>query len=278
MNKRRRSGRVEMTIGLLLIVAALLLTGYNLWDSYRAGQSSQDILLQLKIPQILRKAEDTPEWYSTLIGNSADPQQSRPHQPGNGSPTAKDPASSDIPVSSGTASPDNPLSGNSHSAISGNTEKIGSNSAAKEDTENTGIPFVPPESMPTQRINGLPCIGVLEVPMYNLTLPIINEWDDDKLQIAPCVYTGSYYNNDLVICGHNYSTHFSSLKFIPLDADIYFTTVDGFVYHYIVDNVETVNPTEIERMIVGDNWDLTLFTCHTGGTTRCAIRCIRSYD
>lgn len=127
--------------------------------------------------------------------------------------------------------------------------------------------------MPVQEEAGYFYIGVLDVPCYNLKLPVMREWTYNRLQISPCVYTGSYYSNDLVICGHNYSTHFSLLKGIDLGEHIFLTTVDGYVYHYLVDNVETVSPTEVERMITGD-WDLTLFTCNTGGLTRCAIRCV----
>lgn len=131
----------------------------------------------------------------------------------------------------------------------------------------------PVPDMPIQEKDGLLYIGVLDVPCYDLKLPVMNEWSYDRLQISPCVYSGNYFSNNLVICGHNYSTHFSLLKGIDLGEDIFLTTVDGFVYHYLVDNVETVEPTEIDRMITGD-WDLTLFTCNTGGLTRCAIRCV----
>ena len=131
-----------------------------------------------------------------------------------------------------------------------------------------------PREMPTQEINGLRCIGVLEVPRYQMRLPVVCDWDYEKLELAPCVYSGSYETNDLVICGHNYSTHFSRLKYIPLGEDVYFTTVDGIVYHYEVDNLETVQPNSVEQMISADDWDLTLFTCHNGGQTRCAVRCV----
>ena len=46
-NKNRRTdkkGNLFTGIGLLLIVAALFLTGYNIWDDYRAGQASQEIV------------------------------------------------------------------------------------------------------------------------------------------------------------------------------------------------------------------------------------------
>ena len=39
--------------GLLLIAAALLLTGYNLWDEQRAGETASRVLEQMRDPMIL---------------------------------------------------------------------------------------------------------------------------------------------------------------------------------------------------------------------------------
>ena len=60
-----------------------------------------------------------------------------------------------------------------------------------------------------------------------------------------------------------------------------FTNVEGVVYRYIVSNRETVRPMDVDYMIdnqsdKSEKWDLTLFTCNTGGQTRCAVRCIRA--
>lgn len=46
-----KKGNVFIVSGLLLITAALFLTGYNLWDDYRAGVEAQGILEQL-LPKI----------------------------------------------------------------------------------------------------------------------------------------------------------------------------------------------------------------------------------
>lgn len=139
----------------------------------------------------------------------------------------------------------------------------------EEDTE-------PRREMPVITISGYDCIGILAVEEFDLTLPVISEWSYKNLQAAPCRYTGSYYNGDLVICGHNYSTHFGKLKQIPVGSRISFLASDGSMYTYEVSNVEQVGPTEIDRMINNESgdWDLTLFTCTTGGRARCAIRCI----
>ena len=59
--------------------------------------------------------------------------------------------------------------------------------------------------MPTQEVDGQSYIGVLELQPLGLSLPIISQWSYPGLRIAPCRYTGSAYQNDLVIAAHNYT-------------------------------------------------------------------------
>lgn len=148
----------------------------------------------------------------------------------------------------------------------------------------TALPYGSADTpMPTAMIDGYEYIGILEMPSLNLTLPVMKEWDYDRLKISPCRFTGSYYTDDLVICAHNYAKHFSPIKWIEIGADVYFTNVEGLTIHYIVTNRETVEPTDVETMIENTKnsetstmeWDMTLFTCNTGGQTRCAVRCSR---
>ena len=150
--------------------------------------------------------------------------------------------------------------------------------------ENPLVPLPPEESpaptMPTVRIDGYDYIGSVTVPSLGMELPVMAEWDYARLNISPCLFSGSYYSDDLVICGHNYASHFSPLRSIPLGEEIFFTASDGTVYHYVVTNRETIQPDDVSAMVdkpdggAGD-WDLTLFTCHLGGQTRCAVRCVR---
>ena len=138
-------------------------------------------------------------------------------------------------------------------------------------------------TMPTEMIDGYAYIGTLKIPALGLNLPVMAECDYTRLKISPCVFSGSYKTSDLVICAHNYARHFSPVKWIDLGADVYLTTVDGVMYSYKVSNIETVQPTAVDQMIknsnndknVSNDWDMTLFTCNTGGQTRCAVRCTR---
>ena len=131
--------------------------------------------------------------------------------------------------------------------------------------------------MATEVIDGNRYIGVLEIPALGISLPVGENWTEELLQLSPCRYSGSYYTDDLVICGHNYEKHFSPIKYIEPEELVYFVTVEGTRYSYYVVQRETVQPNEIDKMLGKEDvpWNLTLFTCNNGGESRCAVRCIR---
>lgn len=210
-----KKGNVFIIIGLLLIAAALLLTGYNVWDSHRAGQVTYEALEQL-----------TP-----LINDDPVPVEGRIA------------VESSAPVTS-----------------------------LIDEIEYPDYILNPEMEMPTADIDGNDYIGILSIPVMELELPILSDWDYSKLKISPCRYTGSAYLDNMVICAHNYDIHFGYLKYLSYGDTITFTDVDGNVFKYKVIEVLTLQPTAIEEMITGD-WDLTLFTCTIGGATRVTVRC-----
>lgn len=132
----------------------------------------------------------------------------------------------------------------------------------------------PGREMPTWEVNGYRYIGILEIPAAGLKLPIMEDWDEERLKIAPCRYSGSLYQDDLVISGHNYGKHFSAIRWQKIGTEVIFTDADGHVFRYEIVEYETLQPHQVEEMITGD-WDLTLFTCNLGGDTRYAVRCER---
>ena len=90
------------------------------------------------------------------------------------------------------------------------------------------------QTMPVTLVDGFQYIGILEIPSLGIRLPVMDTWDYDRLRISPCLYSGSYYTDDMVICGHNYQRHFSPIKGVDIDADVYFITADKVIYHYTV--------------------------------------------
>lgn len=127
--------------------------------------------------------------------------------------------------------------------------------------------------MPTQMIDGRLYVGRLGIPSLGLDLPVLSDWSYDGLAVAPCRYAGSAYAGNMVICGHNYWTHFAGLSGVDYGAEVFFTDVRGNVFRYQVASVETIAPAAVEDM-VESNYDLSLFTCNFSGMARVTVRCV----
>lgn len=146
--------------------------------------------------------------------------------------------------------------------------------AGDDEAEPTTLPESQPDvrrEMPVKTINGRDYIGVLSIPSLELELPVISQWDYPSLKIAPCRYSGSLYQDNLIICAHNYASHFGKLKELQPGDTVLFTDMDEHVVTFQMVERETLNPMDAEGMEAGD-WDLTLFTCTIGGQTRVTIR------
>lgn len=65
IHKAKQRGTWLMRAGLMLIAAAILLTGYNLWDDWRANQAAEQVLEQM------------PEVVEILEQSSADPNEQK---------------------------------------------------------------------------------------------------------------------------------------------------------------------------------------------------------
>lgn len=196
---KRKAGKLLMTIGLLLIAAAFLLMVYNIWESKKAENMSEEILNQIK---------------------------------------------------------------------DGQDENVSSDDA----DEKPLYEIYPDMEMPVLTIDGVDYIGILTVPSLGLELPVAGNWSYPNLRRSPCRYKGSAYSNDMIIAGHNYSRHFGGLKNLAIGEEISFRDVDGHIFQYQVDDIETISGTAVEDMDAGE-WDMTLFTCTYGGKSRVTIRC-----
>lgn len=130
----------------------------------------------------------------------------------------------------------------------------------------------PEIEMPEKSIDGQEYIGVVEIPSLSLELPVISEWSDEKLKISPCRYVGSVYTCDLIISGHSYKNHFRYIRKLEIGDTVIFTDMDGNRFVYEVSGTEVIAGTDVAKMEEGE-WDLTLFTCTTTGSSRHTVRC-----
>lgn len=115
--------------------------------------------------------------------------------------------------------------------------------------------------------------GKLTINALDITLPVLSDWSEYGLTQAPCRYSGSVADGDMIIAGHNYSSHFYYLKDLVKGDMVQFIDKNDNKYIYIVKQVDILDGTSVSEMKAGD-WDLTLFTCTQGGKQRVTVRCV----
>ena len=149
--------------------------------------------------------------------------------------------------------------------------------AASHDTEAASAPSPAPldPEMPVVLLDGYEYVGYVEIPTLGLKLPVMSEWDYNRLKIAPCRQFGSSRTDDLVIAAHNYESFFAHLKDLSVGDTVTFTDMEGIVSTYSVEKLETLNPSEVDA-VQNSGYDLVLYTCTKGGKTRVTVFCSRA--
>lgn len=123
-------------------------------------------------------------------------------------------------------------------------------------------------------IDDLKYIGYIVIPTLDLNLPISKEFSYSSLKKSPTLYYGSLENNNMVICGHSYKSHFRYLYKLKQGDEVIFVDTKNNRYTYKVELVEELASTDIKEMIESD-FDLTLYTCTRDGLRRVTVRCNR---
>ena len=155
------------------------------------------------------------------------------------------------------------------------TPPANSETDSTETTEQEETTATLPAEMPTLLIDGYEYVGYLSIPDLKLELPVMAEWDYNRLKIAPCRHFGSSRTDDLVIAAHNYKTHFGSLSSLKEGAEVIFTDMDGIENRYVlVRDPETLAPDAVDA-VQNSGYDLVLYTCTPGGATRVVAFCDR---
>ena len=147
------------------------------------------------------------------------------------------------------------------------------------DTASSGLDrsYVDDPELPTVILDGYGYVGYLGIPALALELPVMSEWDYDRLKIAPCRQFGSSRTDDLVIAAHNYQSHFGRLKELIAGDTVIFTDMDGLSNTYSVEDIRILQPTEIGS-VQDSGFDLVLYTCTYGGKSRVTVFCSRVSD
>ena len=130
----------------------------------------------------------------------------------------------------------------------------------------------PQMDLPEKEYDGRRYVGVITIPALEVELPVLKGWSRSGAKIAPCRFEGTPYMDDLVICAHNYQSHFGRLNTLKTGDLVQFMDMEGNLFTYQVVSFEILQPNQVELLRSG-GWDLTLFTCTIGGQTRFTVRC-----
>lgn len=122
------------------------------------------------------------------------------------------------------------------------------------------------------KIDGYDYLGYLSIPSQGLELPVMSQWDYQRLQVSPCRYSGTIEQKNLVLIAHNYSSHFGNLDQLQTQDEVLFTDVTGIVTNYQVVCTDVVPPTSTKEVTAGGS-DLALVTCTYSGKTRLVVYC-----
>ena len=242
MTKPKKTGIVLLTAGAVLVIAALLLFSHNKLEDYRAGKQAEETLRAVEAAMAERETSGETGASENAARSSA------------AAPTIR-PAASASPMA--TAQP-------------GTTPPGGTQNGGRDD-----IPEPPALDMPTVRTGDYDYIGYLSFPGHAITMPVAAEFSFPAMEISPCRHTGSAYNDNLVVAGHNYNTQFAVLFELKSGDAVTFTDVDGNVLTYAVRETTSVTPDDSET-VMNSGYALTMYTCTWDTSARITVFCERT--
>ena len=124
-------------------------------------------------------------------------------------------------------------------------------------------------------------IGIIEIPVLNISYPIFNELTDELLKTSPCRFFGNFpypnsIDDNLCIAGHNYDNDkfFSKIKDLNIDDKIYiYDTSDKQYIYSVIKNYE-VKSDDLSPVYhtITDTFELTLVTCNNFNGNRIIIK------
>lgn len=136
-----------------------------------------------------------------------------------------------------------------------------------------GIPGVYPNSnMPVLQIDGMDYVVLLEIPSMQISLPVADKWDRDKLFYSPARFCGSAYDHTLVIGGTDASRQFAFCDKIENGTLITITDMIGTQFTYKVTMVDRAKKAE-STWLADPEYHLTLYCRDTYSMEYIAVRC-----
>lgn len=127
--------------------------------------------------------------------------------------------------------------------------------------------------LPTIEIDNLTYVGTIKAESIDLHTPILANYDPVTLKVTPALYSGSAYQNNMIILGHSYQSCFGKLAYMKRGDVITFEDVSGNIFIYEVIDIQIIHENNFDAILSQEEaYDLTMFTCTWSGVERVVIR------
>lgn len=130
--------------------------------------------------------------------------------------------------------------------------------------------------MPSLEIDSKNIIGLLEIPAWEVSLPIGSSWDRRLLTTFPQRFSGTVYDGSLIVGGRDGAGQLDCLKKLDIGDVITVTDMTGARFTYAVDRVERKSSAAAE-VLQDDTSDLTLFARGEYSLEYVVVRCKQSH-
>ena len=132
-------------------------------------------------------------------------------------------------------------------------------------------------TMPSLEIDGTDYVALIEIPSFDVTIPVTNDPNSNNLFTSPSRFCGSTYDHTLVIGGADISHQFAFCDEIEIGALVTVTDMTGAEFTYTVEMVERSKTADVSWLTDPDH-DLTLYCRSLYSMDYIAVRCDFAYN
>ena len=126
--------------------------------------------------------------------------------------------------------------------------------------------------MSVLQFEGKDYVCLLEVPAFDVCLPVQSQWDAKELVYGPCRFWGSCYDGTMILGGSGLKGQFDFCQQLDLDDLVVITDMEGTEFTYHVERIDRSQTVPFEKLS-DSSYSLTLFVREAYSTDYIIVRC-----
>ena len=127
-------------------------------------------------------------------------------------------------------------------------------------------------AMPVLEVGGQDYVCLIRIPVFGVTLPVKNGWNQTAVSLGPCRFSGTVYDGSLIIGGADQTGQFDFFDRLDLDDKITVTDMTGAEFHYAVTRIDRAKSADAEALNRHEA-DLVLFVRDALSMEYLIVRC-----